>query len=258
MLAGAVTGVAIWLVVRAVRRIFAVVRLGQPDPERFERKPARTRTMLTETLGHTRMLKWTWVGAAHWFVMIAFIFLSSLVLEAYFEVVTPQGELPIIGHWGAFGLFTEIVGVLGIPAILYLMVLRLINRPGRRPERKSRFVGSTMWQAYFVEWVVLVVLLLGMSIRGFKAANGDLPWPVWAAPVSHALGNVLPASESAVSLARPAEDRGLDDVGHRDRAQCDHGRGVAPVPRLPEHLLQAQWQRQGPCARCAAADDERG
>jgi Fe-S oxidoreductase len=200
VLAGAVTSVAIWLVVRAVRRMFAVVRLGQPDPERFERKPARTRTMFTETLGHTRMLKWTWVGAAHWFVMIAFIFLSSLVLEAYFEVVTPQGELPIIGHWVAFGLFTEIVGVLGLPAILYLMVLRLINRPGRRPERKSRFVGSTMWQAYFVEWVVLVVLLLGVSIRGFKAANGDLPWPVWAAPVSHALGNVLPASESAVSL----------------------------------------------------------
>ena len=198
VLAGAVTAVAIFLVVRAVRTMFAVVRLGQPDPERFDRKPLRTRTMLIETLGHTRMLKWTWVGSAHWLVMSAFIFLSSLVLEAYFEVVTPRGELPIIGHWAVFGLFTEILSVLGIPAILYLMIVRLINRPGRG--RKSRFVGSTMWQAYFVEWVVLVVLIFGMLIRGFKAANGYLPWPGWAAPVSHALGDVLAHSQSAVTL----------------------------------------------------------
>ena len=73
VLAAAVTAVAVWLVVRAVRRMFAVVRLGQPDPERFDRKWQRTRTMLVETLGHTRMLKWTWVGAAHWLVMVAFI-----------------------------------------------------------------------------------------------------------------------------------------------------------------------------------------
>jgi Fe-S oxidoreductase len=200
ILAAAVTLVAIWLAVRAVRTIFSVVRLGQPDPERSDRRLTRTRTMLVETLGHTRMLKWTWVGAAHWFVMIGFIFLSSLVLEAYFEVVTPTGELPIIGHWGAFGLFTEIISVAGIPAIAYLMVMRLLNRPGRRPERKSRFTGSTMWQGYFVEWVVLLVLVMGMLIRGFKSANGTLPYPIWAAPVSHALGDVLAASAAAVSL----------------------------------------------------------
>ena len=45
--------------------------------------------MLVETLGHTRMLKWSVVGAAHWFVMVAFIVLFLLVLEAYFEVVDP-------------------------------------------------------------------------------------------------------------------------------------------------------------------------
>jgi len=200
VLAAAVTAVAVWLVVRAVRTMFAVVRLGQPDPERFDGKLRRTRTMLVETLGHTRMLKWTWVGAAHWFVMVAFIVLSSLVLEAYFEVVTPRGELPIVGHWGAFGLFTEAVSLLGIVGILYLIAVRLRNRPGANPARRSRFVGSTMWQGYFVEWVIVLVLICGMLIRGFKAANGDLPWPVWAAPVSHSLGDLLPASGAAVSL----------------------------------------------------------
>jgi Fe-S oxidoreductase len=108
--------------------------------------------------------------------------------------------LPIAGHWAVYGLFTEVIGLLGIPAILALIGIRLANRPGRNPERKSRFTGSTMWQGYFVEWIILAVLALGFLIRGFKAANGALPYPVWAAPVSHAIGAVLPASLAAVSI----------------------------------------------------------
>ena len=64
-----VTAVAAVFLVRAVGRMVAVVRLGRPDPTRFTGKQARTVTMLRETLGHTRMLKWSVVGAAHWFVM---------------------------------------------------------------------------------------------------------------------------------------------------------------------------------------------
>jgi Fe-S oxidoreductase len=195
-----VTLVAVVLVARTVARMVKVVRLGAPDPTRSGERGARTATMLRETLGHTKMLKWTTVGIAHWFVMIGFIALSSLVLGAYFEVVDPQAELPIIGHWTVFGLVTELIGAFGIPAILYLMALRLINRPTADPARKSRFAGSTMWQGYFVEWIVLLVLILGFLIRGFKAANGDLPWPTWAAPISHGLGAILSASDDAVSI----------------------------------------------------------
>ena len=46
--------------------------------------------------------------------------------------------------------------MIGIVAIGYLMVTRLINRPRRKG--RSRFTGSTMWQGYFVEWIVLLVL----------------------------------------------------------------------------------------------------
>ncbi|WP_027342800.1 (Fe-S)-binding protein [Hamadaea tsunoensis] len=199
VLAFAITVVAVVLVWRAVVRMLAVIKLGQPDPTRTRDKGARLKVMLAETVGHTRMLKWTPVGIAHWFVMVGFVLLSSLVLEAYFEVVSPTGELPVIGGWGLFGFVTEWVGVLGIPAILYLMYVRLTNRPNRAG-RRSRFAGSTMWQGYFVEWVVLLVLVCGMLIRGFKAANGHLPYPTWAAPVSHALGDILPASANAVSI----------------------------------------------------------
>ncbi|MGC1213018.1 MAG: (Fe-S)-binding protein, partial [Micromonospora sp.] len=200
ILAAAITAVAVWLAVRAVMKMVAVIRLGQPAPERFTDKGARTKKMLVETAGHTRMLKWSVVGAAHWFVMVAFIVLSLLVLEAYFEVVTPGGGLPVIGHWTIFGLATELIGVFGFVGILVLMAIRLRNRP-TRPGGRSRFTGSTMWQGYFVEWVVLLVLIFGFLIRGFKVATDHFEYPVWATPVSHAIGNALPAWEAGVSVA---------------------------------------------------------
>ncbi|BCB85869.1 (Fe-S)-binding protein [Phytohabitans suffuscus] len=197
--AAAITVVAVVLAVRAVWRILAVIRAGQPDPSRFDDKPTRLKRMLAETVGHTRMLKWSVVGAAHWFVMVAFIVLSLLVLEAYFEVVDAHAGLPIIGGWAVYGLVTEVIGVFGLAGILVLIGIRLANRP-TRPQGRSRFTGSTMWQGYFVEWVIVAVLICGFLIRGVKAATGHLEWPTWAAPVSHALGEVLPASETSLSV----------------------------------------------------------
>ncbi|MEW2377108.1 (Fe-S)-binding protein [Micromonospora sp. NPDC047812] len=200
ILAFAITAVAVWLAVRAVMKMVAVIRLGQPDPTRFGDKGTRTKTMLAETAGHTRMLRWSVVGAAHWFVMVGFIVLSLLVLEAYFEVVSPTGGLPLVGNWAIYGLVTEWLAILGLVSILVLIAIRLRNRP-TRPGGKSRFTGSTMWQGYFVEGIILAVLIMGFVIRGFKVATDHFEYPVWAAPLSHAVGGVLPNWEAGVSIA---------------------------------------------------------
>jgi len=199
VIVAAVTLVAAVLAVRAVLRISSVVRRGQPDPERFANKGDRLKTTVVEVVGHTRMLKWTVVGAAHWFVMVAFVTLATLVLEAYFEVVDPDWDLPLLGGWLPYGLWAEAFSVLGLVSIVVLIVTRLTNLPRRH--RWSRFAGSTMWQGYFVEYVILVVLLLGLIIRGFKVANDHFDYPVWATPVSHALGEVLPPSAVGVTIA---------------------------------------------------------
>ena len=198
VLAGAVTLVAVVLAVRAVMAMTAVIRRGQADPERFGDKATRTKTMLVETAGHTRMLKWGVVGAAHWFVMIAFLVLSLLVLEAYFEVVSPELGLPIIGPWTIFGLATEWIGVFGTAGILVLIVIRQLNKPGRG-KGLSRFTGSTMWQAYFVEAIIIAVLICGFLIRGFKVATDHFEYPLWATPVSHGIGALLPAWENGAT-----------------------------------------------------------
>ena len=100
----------------------------------------------------------------------AFALLSLLVLEAYFDVVDPTAELPLLGGWLPYGLLTELIGALGLLGIGVLIVIRLLNRPNRA-RGLSRFAGSTMWQGYFVEYVIVAVLICGFLIRGLKVAG---------------------------------------------------------------------------------------
>lgn len=200
IVAWVVTAVAAVLLVRAVWRIVRVVRLGQPAaPDRFANKTRRTATMVHEVIGHTRMLKWTAIGIAHWFVMVAFVVLSTLVLEAFFDVADPTAQLPLVGGWEPYGIVTEFIGVFGLLGILVLITVRLLNRPSRR-RGLSRFAGSTMWQGYFVEYVILIVLICGFGIRSLKVAAGHDEYPTWAIPVSHTFGQTLPESDAAISV----------------------------------------------------------
>ena len=243
VLAAAITAVAVWLAVRAVRRWWP--SSGSASPTRSgspTRAPGR-RPCWSRPLGHTRMLKWSVVGAAHWFVMVGFIVLSLLVLEAYFEVVSPTGGLPLIGGWAVYGLVTELIAVLGMVGILVLIAIRLRNRP-TRPGGRSRFTGSTMWQGYFVEAVVLAVLICGFLIRGFKVATDHFEYPVWATPVSHARRRGAARLAGRRQHHRPRQDHHLDDLADRHRAERDHGRRLAPLPGVLQHLLQARRRRR--------------
>ncbi|HEY8371633.1 MAG TPA: (Fe-S)-binding protein [Pseudonocardiaceae bacterium] len=195
----AVTLVAVVMVAQTVTRMVRTVRLGQPDPSRKSPFGPRFGTMLKETLGHTRMLKWSRVGVAHWFVMVGFGSLVLTLVEAYGEVFDPHFELPLLGGWAPWGLFVEIIAFTTLLGILTLITIRQLNHP-RRADRQSRFAGSNFWQAYFVEGIILAVAICIFAIRGFKAANDLLPYPVWAAPLSHALGAVLPAVTAGVSI----------------------------------------------------------
>ena len=90
-----------------------------PDARRHAPRPGddpaqrpavrRTVTMVKETLLHTRMLQWHWVGIMHWFVYAGFIVLSASVLTGYFQLFEPRVRaadhrplLPLrVGHRGA-------------------------------------------------------------------------------------------------------------------------------------------------------------
>src|SRR5688500_12697363 len=84
---------------RAAAYIYQYVKLGQPVLGRSGPFGKRLANMLTEILGHTRMLKWGIVGAAHWFVMVGFGALFLTLVTAYGQLFDAEFHLPLIGHW---------------------------------------------------------------------------------------------------------------------------------------------------------------
>jgi len=143
---------------------------------RTDRPGTRVATMLRETFGHTRMLQWSVVGAAHWFVLVGFLFLFTTLVAAYGQLIDPTFVLPLVGGSTWFGLLTELVAGATLLGILVLVVVRLANRPSREG-RSSRFFGSTMWQGYYVEWTIVVIATTILLIRGLEATLfGETAW----------------------------------------------------------------------------------
>ncbi len=172
------TVVALALVARAALFLVNVIGLGQPEAPsvRMDHPGRRLRTMLTETLGHTRMLRWSIPGLAHWFVFVGFGVLFSTLLEAYFELFDRDFHLPVIGETAAYAMVIEVVTALTLLGILTLIAIRVANRPGQAG-RKSRFTGSTTWHAVFIELTIIGVALGVFSIRGIRLVEGTAHYP---------------------------------------------------------------------------------
>ncbi|MBC7632834.1 heterodisulfide reductase-related iron-sulfur binding cluster, partial [Aeromicrobium sp.] len=164
------TAIALPLTTLAVRSMVRVLRTGQPVIGRRDKPLKRTVNMAVETFGHTRMMQKRWVGIMHWFVYAAFILLSTAVLQGYFQLFNPDFAFPLIGHFYLYEWVAEALGLLSTIGIIFLIAVRQLNHP-RSQGRKSRFFGSTFWQAYFVE---LMVLLEGAAILFIRGAEYKL------------------------------------------------------------------------------------
>ncbi|WP_321164117.1 (Fe-S)-binding protein [Nocardioides sp. Root190] len=196
--------IAIALTARAVVAMLGVFRKGQPAPGRTGNPVGRTVTMLKETFLHTRMLQWTWVGILHWFAFAAFIALSTAVAAAFPQLFDPEWTIPVLGKWWIYEWVAELLGLLGTIAIIPLIIYRVRNRPSANG-RQSRFFGSTMWQAYFVEGMVLLESSAILFIRGAeynlaKAHGGEAAEHADAFhfPVSQFFARLFPTGEDSI------------------------------------------------------------
>ncbi|GAA2166128.1 MULTISPECIES: (Fe-S)-binding protein [Glycomyces] len=210
----AYTALAIGLFVRAGLGMLELVKLGAPDKTRRGERETRVKTMLRETLGHTRMLQWSGVGLAHWAVFFGFFLLFPALAQSYFEVLDPEWALPLVGHWGPWLLASEILTVLTGIAILALFAVRMLSQPrahrvppqgtasddGQR-RSSSRFENSRQWMAFYIEATIFTIVLSHMTIRTFKVALGDVAHE-WTSPVSAAVAGVWSgASEDSLRTA---------------------------------------------------------
>ena len=165
----AIAAVGIALFVRAIRTIIGVIKVGQPVA-RTDNPGSRTVTMLKETLGHTRMLQWTFVGAAHWFVFVGFGLLFFTLVTAFGQLFDAHFALPLIGHFFLWEWVSEFFTVVMLVAIVAFIGYRASRPKERVRGAKGRFFGSTMWQGYFVEMVILGVGLCIVTLRGLEYA----------------------------------------------------------------------------------------
>ena len=167
----AVAAVGIALFGKTIGHIVSVIKLGQPV-SRTDKPGQRSATLAKETLGHTRMLQWSHIGVLHWFVAFGFIGLFLTLVTAFGQLFDAHYALPIIGHWFVFEWATEFLTWTGLVSIVGLIVIRLLNLPKGHLARYSRFFGSRAWQAYYVEYTILGVLVCILLLRGLEYELG--------------------------------------------------------------------------------------
>ncbi len=195
VLALAVSVVGVTLFARAAASIIGVVRLGQPSAGRRDRAAERWKHLLAETLGHTRMLQWTKVGAAHWFVFVAFGALFFTLITAYGQLFNPRFALPVIGHWVVYEWASELIAWAGLISIVFLMIIRFLLR---NRGRQSRFFGSRTWQAVYVELTILGIVVCVLALRAMEFRLLGAETSRWHFPLTNFL---LPQGISAGGLA---------------------------------------------------------
>ena len=172
LLAYGITLIAVGFFALRAMEMYRIIKAGQPDPTRSGAFAKRFGIMARQVLGHTKMLKFTGSGIAHWFVMIGFGALFGTLVTAYGQVLSPEFVLPIIGHWDPYIYF-----VLGIAwatgvGIVTLIGIRQFTRVVRNG-KNSRFFGSYSKRAYFVEAVILVIVFCVIGLHRLEVELAD-------------------------------------------------------------------------------------
>ena len=186
----------------AVRRARFLIRLtlaAAPNPDRNIRTAfkANLRHALVNIFGNKKLLKWSLVGVAHFWVMWAFFVLQTTLLEAAGELfVGPTFQLPFLNSiaiggvtaYDVLGFSQDSLGVLSMTGILIFAGLRLSQDP-RNHGRTSRFAGSNLNQGWWVLLAETAVVWTIWTAHGIRWAEGYAPTE--AAFVSVAFGRVF-------------------------------------------------------------------
>ena len=172
VIAYGITLVALALMGVRTRQLIGFYKKGQADPTRSNDRGKRLRMALGEILGHTKMFNFTVVGFAHWFVMMGFVALLGTLITAYGQLINPEFALPVIGHLWPYEYFTELIAWATGVGIVTLIGVRQVTR-FRRKGRTSRFYGSGMFKAYYVEATILMIVFCVIALRGLEGALSD-------------------------------------------------------------------------------------
>ncbi|QWW19762.1 (Fe-S)-binding protein [Schaalia sp. 19OD2882] len=218
---------------RGTWHLWRQISAGHSEPGRFAHFGRRVRSLVTTVLTHREFRSRPWVRAAHWLVMVSFVLLFLTLVSAYAHLRDQLWQLPLIGRFPLWEWMVEALAWAGSAAMVLLMVVRAragygsveeaalsasgkgeggtagsftSPRGGRADAPASRFLGSTKWQALFVEWVVLLVCVCVVLLRGLDHAltasllahEDAATW--WHFPLTGWIGTLLGPSGLALSV----------------------------------------------------------
>ncbi|KGN31626.1 iron-sulfur-binding reductase [Knoellia sinensis KCTC 19936] len=191
------------LLFRQIGRFVALYKMGQADPRRTNDPGARTWTLLKEFLGHTRMSRLPIVAIAHWFTALSFLLLIGTLVNAFGQLIEPSWIVPIIGHFPPYEWMVEFFAWTGLIGIVVLIAIRQLKHPrsaAGTQGRRSRFFGSTWWQAYYVEFTIFGVTTCILLLRTLEAALTKIAHPEENLALHFPLTNWLSGIWSGLSL----------------------------------------------------------
>ena len=165
-----ITIVALALLTLRTTQLIGIYKKGQPDSTRGDNKAQRFRMAFREIFGHTKMLNFTVVGLAHWFVMISFFGLFGTLITAYGQLINPHFVIPFIGHFWIYEYITELLAWTTGIAIVALIGIRQVTM---RTNKRSRFAGSGNKKAYYIEFTILLIVFCVIALRGLEGALSD-------------------------------------------------------------------------------------
>jgi len=198
------SALAIVILSLKVRELIAIFKKGQPDPTRSDNSGARWGNLLKEVLGHTKMIRFTGTGIAHWFVMVGFGALLGTLITAFGQVIDPHFFIPGIGHFTPYLWIVEAIAWLTGIGIVTLIGIRQVTRLKNRG-RASRFYGSGSWKAYYVEGTIFAIVLCVIALRGLEGAlEGVTGWsaqyPLTSFVVEIFNGQSISAIENQIAI----------------------------------------------------------
>ncbi|MDK4309925.1 (Fe-S)-binding protein, partial [Corynebacterium accolens] len=159
--------IPVWLYFFArVGALIKFIRSGGPTQlERTNSPVKRLGRVVVEVFGHTHFKGKPLVNAAHWLVMVGFLFGILVWFEAYIQSFAPDKGWPVLSTWPVYHFVEEVLGIGTVLGICFLISVRL--KLGDT-ERGSRFFNS---QTAAARWVEAIVFIEGLSMLLVKASK---------------------------------------------------------------------------------------
>src|SRR5690242_10235996 len=165
-------------------------------PERQPSLLGAIKAQVTDVFAQRKLFKRPLSGWAHALTFWAFIVLLFTIIEAFGALFQRDFAIPGIGRSAALGFTEDLFATLVLVALVVFSAIRLAQSPARL-DRRSRFYGSHVDQAWIVLGMIFLVIATLLLYRGAQIQAHVFPyqhdgwWPFASKATSYICPNSM-------------------------------------------------------------------